>query len=890
MVVTSLTVDSPAPAPLFAQMVLDSLPDLVAYLDADQRYRLVNQAYHAWYGLDPAEIVGLRLRDIIGEESYRLAEPYLNQAFAGELTTFTALMPFKYGPPRRVEARLIPDRTGDGEVSGLFTVVRDISHHERIQQEVLTVLDGMDACFLALDPDGRVTFMNTATERFLAAAGLEQLAEREFLYGKRPWDLKPEAQGGPLHRAFNRVRATSTPEAFEFTPIGIPGRIVDMRVFPTPSGSVGFSFIDVTERRRAEDELRRGRERLRIALDAGGMAVFEFDSLTGQTWFSDNIDKVLGRAPPATALADHVHPDDRARVLAAQEHVLSSGEPCDLTIRSPSPVEGEWLWLNVQATRALDASGRPVRLVGMVRDVTRAHIADEVLRAANVDLEARIRNETAERLQAVLDRERFWSLSRDLYAVITRGEGRIRRINAPAWKAVLGYDSDQLVGLHLNDLIHPDDLEASRAEVAKLATAPTIELEYRIRHADGGWRWMHWKVITDAGFSYAAGRDVTEDKAREEQVRRTQKLEALGQLTGGVAHDFNNLLTVIMGALDLVQKHPQDAGRCEQLISAALVAAKRGERLNRQLLGFARRQASHREFVCPGARLEEMAPLVRGALNDAIALELDTAGEGRGVMADPTQFEVAVLNLVVNARDAMPDGGALRLSVHAAPPQEVGRLSLPPGDYLVLDVRDTGAGMSEEVLAHVFEPFFTTKEVGKGSGLGLAQVYGFARQCGGTADIRTEEGLGTTVSVFLPASAPPPAVEEPEAPKSGAVPQTRILLVEDDVLVGAVTEGMLADMGHLVTRAEDAAGARVALARGEFDLLFTDVRMPGGCNGVQLAREATAARPGMKVLLCSGWTDVELDKEGLGATWPLLAKPFDVNDLERALKGVLAGP
>jgi PAS domain S-box-containing protein len=883
----SLTFDSLAAAPFLALMAVDSLPDLVCYVDAARRYRFVNHAYRDWYGLDPADIEGRVLPEVMGEESYKLAMPYIDRAFAGEPVTYTARLPLKYGPPRQIEARLIPD-LADGEVRGLFGTVRDISHRERMQQEVLSMLDGMEAGFMALDQDGRITFMNRTTARVVAAAASKDVGDRAQLYGNRPWELNPISRVGTIHRAFERVRATGIPESLEFTPIGgDPDRVVDMRVFPTANGAVGFSFIDITQRRRAEDELRRGRERLRIALDAGGMAAFENDAASGESWFSDNVEQILGRTP-SDCLAHDVHPDDSERVRAAREQTLETGEPFDQTVRYPSPVEGEWLWMNIQAARALDAGGRPVRLVGVIRDVTRAYVADEVLRTANVDLEARIRSETAERLQAELDRERFWTLSRDLYAVATTDGGVIRRINGPAWKVALGYDREQLVGESLRTFVHPDDLQPTLAEVARLKAVPMIELENRLRHANGDWRWMSWKVITDGTFSYATARDVTEDKAREEQVRRTQKLEALGQLTGGVAHDFNNLLTVIMGALDLVQKHPHDWARREQLISAALVAAKRGEMLNRQLLGFARRQASHREFVAPSRRLDEMAPLIRGALNDAIALELDTAGEARGVMADPAQFEVAVLNLVVNARDAMPKGGVLRISVRAAPAQEACRHSLLPNDYMVLDVKDTGVGMSKEVLAHVFEPFFTTKEVGKGSGLGLAQVYGFARQCGGTADIRTEEGRGTTVSLYLPAIHPPTVVDQPQSPNAGAVPRKRILLVEDDILVGAVTEGMLADMGHLVTCAEDAAGAREALARGQFDLLFTDVRMPGGCNGVQLAREATAAHPKMKVLLCSGWTDVELDKEGLGATWPLLAKPFDTAELERALRNVFA--
>jgi PAS domain S-box-containing protein len=886
---SSLTVDDDAPAHLFARNAVESLPDLVCYVLPDRRYRFVNQGYRQWFGNTAPAMSGRRLPGVLGEAGYRLVEPYLDRAFAGEPTTFTGTLPLKFGPPRHVEVRLVPDLAEDGKVQGLFTTVRDINHRERILQEILSILDGMEACFLALDRDSRVVFVNAAADRFQAASELAAYASGEPLVGKRLFDLNPGCHGGALQQAFERVRDTGEPQAFEFSSPVRPDRIVDAKVFPTPSGLIAVSYIDITERRRAEDELRREEERLRVALQAGGMAAFEHDALTGQTWFSENAAQVLGRDPSAVRCTDIAHPEDQELIVSARDQVLRTGEPWDLTVRWPSPVEGEWRWMNFQANRCQDSAGRPVRLVGVVRDVTRAHMADELLRSANLDLQEQVRSEVAEKLKAVLDRERFWMLSRDLYAVVARGEGRLRGFNAAAWKAVLGYEPEQLVGRSLRDIIYPDDLEPTLAAVASLDRVPMVEFDYRIRHADGGWRWLSWKVISDGELCYATARDVTEEKAREEHVRRAQKLEALGQLTGGVAHDFNNLLTVIMGALDLMERRPHDSELRERLISAALVAAKRGERLNKQLLGFARRQAAHQEYTVPSRRIEEMAPLIGGALGDAIALALDTEGETRGVMADPAQLEVAVLNLVVNARDAMPGGGSLRITIRAAGASELRRLSLPSGDFLVVDVSDTGTGMSEEVLGHVFEPFFTTKEVGKGSGLGLAQVYGFARQCGGATDIQTQEGSGSTVSLYLPVAAAPAVDDELEDVRPGAGLRKRILLVEDDTLVGAVTESMLVDMGHMVARAEDAAGARDALARAEFDLLFTDVRMPGGCNGVQLAREATAARPDLKVLLCSGWTDDELDAEALDPRFPLLEKPFDAADLARALGGVLAG-
>jgi PAS domain S-box-containing protein len=763
--------ESSVQAPSFARRVLDSFPDLISYVDADERYRYVNRGYQDWFGITPSEIEGRTMRDILGDEAYERVKPYARRAFRGEKVFYTETMPYRLGAPHQIEARLIPDIADDGSVKGVFALVRDVGDRERLQDEMLSVLDGLDACFIALDPDDRLTFINAAAVNFQKSSGLKIFGERPTLLGRRLWEINPAGLGGIMHRAIERVRATGKPEAFEYIPLFRPDRVVDMRVFPTPSGAVGVSYIDVTERRRAEEELRRNEERLQIA---------------------------------------------------------------------------------------------------------------------NTDLEARVRSEIAERLKAVEDRERFWALSQDLYAVLTLSDGLVRRVNAEAWKATLGYDQDQLMGVSLREFTHPDDLDRTLETVAKLDQVPMIELENRYRHADGSWRWLSWKVTRDGVLSYAAARDVTEEKAREEQVRRSQKLEALGQLTGGVAHDFNNVLTVIMGALDLLQKRPGDTALGARLVPAALAAAKRGELLNKQLLGFARKQASHQQFVVPSKLLEEMAPLIKGALSDMIALKLETASETRGAMVDPAQFEATVLNLVVNARDAMPAGGTLRISVRPAEASEVRRLGLPSAAYLVLEVADTGTGMSPEVLSHAFEPFFTTKEVGKGSGLGLAQVYGFTRQAAGAVDIRTEPGRGTTVLTYLPAADPPAVADEPDAGETATGPRRRILLVEDDPLVGAVTESMLADMGHLVTRVEHAAGALDALSRTEFDLLFTDVRMPGGRNGVQLALEATRTRPNLKVLLCSGWTDDLLGAETLGAKWPLLAKPFDVLDLERALRGVLA--
>jgi signal transduction histidine kinase len=441
----------------------------------------------------------------------------------------------------------------------------------------------------------------------------------------------------------------------------------------------------------------------------------------------------------------------------------------------------------------------------------------------------------------------------------------------------------------MQSFVHPDDLTATLGLAETLRSGPIYGFENRYRHADGSWRWLSWNAVAEGGMVYADARDVTDEKAREARAMRSQKLEALGRLTGGVAHDFNNLLTAIIGSLDMIQKRPEDAERRERLLAAALTAARRGEGLNKQLLGFARRQAVNTEFVRLDRFVSELRPLLDGAVGDVVTLRLDLEADDLGSLVDPAQFEAALLNLIVNARDAMPDGGETTVSTARASGEDVDRLGLAPGDYIRVTVKDTGVGMTSDVLAQVFEPFFTTKEVGKGTGLGLSQVYGFARQSGGAADVASAPDEGATVALFLPVAEPdesqPPA---PAESPSAVVRALNVLLAEDDALVAVVTEGMLVDLGCRVVRAEDAAQALAKLEQHDFDLLLTDVRMPGGENGVQLANEAVRRRPGLKVLLCSGWTADALGDELQGARWPLLPKPFDAARLEAAIREVVS--
>ncbi len=381
----------------------------------------------------------------------------------------------------------------------------------------------------------------------------------------------------------------------------------------------------------------------------------------------------------------------------------------------------------------------------------------------------------------------------------------------------------------------------------------------------------------------AEGHDVTELKTAQERADRLQKMEALGRLTGGVAHDFNNILTVIKGAIEMALKSPEEP-RAERLLSAALEAAERGEELNKQLLGFARRRPMAQVRVEVADTVRRLAPLLRNAVGGARRLELDLQPVDGVCVVEAAQFETALLNLVVNARDATPDGGVVTVRVRPAGPEQQQRFAQLGPDFVCVEVADTGHGIAPEDMGRVFDPFFTTKPPGQGTGLGLSQVYGFVQQSQGMIDIQSKLQRGTCFTLALPLDRS--AAGELAEPKAQAreVGPLKVLLVEDDPLVADVSATMLQSLGHEVTPARAAPEAMKALEKERFDLLFTDVVMPEGVNGVQLARMAQAKRPALKVLLCSGWTADALDEaQASNAPWPLLHKPFSGMELERAI-------
>lgn len=379
----------------------------------------------------------------------------------------------------------------------------------------------------------------------------------------------------------------------------------------------------------------------------------------------------------------------------------------------------------------------------------------------------------------------------------------------------------------------------------------------------------------------------------EQALYQAQKMEAVGQLTGGVAHDFNNLLTVVIGNLQILAHHVREDGPATELIQAAVKAAKRGAELNRTLLAFSRKQRLAPEAVDFNEMITGVAQMLRRTLGEQVHIALKPADELPQAMADPAQLETALLNLAVNARDAMPEGGTLTIETatmlfdaHSAELEG----DVVPGRYVMLAVSDTGGGMPPEVVARAFEPFFTTKETGKGSGLGLAMVYGFVKQSGGHVKIYSEPGIGTTVKIFLPQTVA--AVEEADAqPGQTSQPtgQETILLVEDEEDVRQLACRVLESLGYRILQAGEGPTALGILDDNpDISLLFTDVVLPAGMTGPEIARQAQARRPDLKVLFTSGYTGNAVQHlESVSGHVRLLSKPYNIDDLAQMVRSAL---
>ncbi|HYE01123.1 MAG TPA: ATP-binding protein [Alphaproteobacteria bacterium] len=542
----------------------------------------------------------------------------------------------------------------------------------------------------------------------------------------------------------------------------------------------------------------------------------------------------------------------------------------------------------------------PARRTGL----READAVSEAMQEAGAAL--RSREDELRRLNAALtaraaasegERDRLFELSNDLFAVAGT-DGALTAIN-PAWERLLGRGKADILATPLPALVHQDDRAAAGAMLDRLRAGETVQrFEQRLIRADGQPVWVSWTSVPQGRLFYAVGRDITAAKEQqlalvqanarlqqeiadreraEARLVQAQKIEALGQLTGGIAHDFNNLLTVVMGNLDLLRRSPEE--RRPRLIENAMLAVEQGRRLTAQLLAFGRRQALQPDVVAVNGLVRDMKDMLAQSLRGDIRIEFDLADDLWPVRIDAAQLRIALINLAANARDAMPKGGTFRVRTRNT-------FGHTGGESVAVEVADTGIGMPADVLARAFDPFFTTKPVGKGTGLGLAQVHGFVEQSGGSVDLRSQAGHGTTVTLHLPRADAQPMVGEPEAARPEPRRSAHILLVEDNQQVAELAATLLGECGHTVLHAADAAEALSKLEAGaRFDLVFSDIVMPGELDGLDLAREIRRRHPDLPVVLATGYNESAGDPEAEG--FPLLRKPYRSEDLQAAVAAAL---
>ncbi|MCA1515805.1 PAS domain S-box protein [Bradyrhizobium sp. NBAIM01] len=656
------------------------------------------------------------------------------------------------------------------------------------------------------------------------------------------------------------------------------------------------AHIDITDQALARETLRESEERFRLIADSAPVPIW-VTKLDRKRSFANQAYVDFVGLPYDQAIdfdwRKVLHPDDLPHVLQQSVQGEASLKPFVLEARYKN-AGGEWRWLRSESQPRWDATGKHIGFIGVAHDITVAKQAEIELRRLNETLEERIAERTAAleaneaRLRAILE-------TSNQYQGLVNLEGQLVYANKTALAGINASSSD-VIGRPLWETPWFSATEGMGTLVREafdtVLKGEAVRLEMRLRlpigerDFDFGMR----PVLDRQGNITGAvpeAVDITERRRGEEALRQSQKMEAIGQLTGGVAHDFNNLLTIIRSATDFLRRRELPEERRRRYVDAISETVERASKLTAQLLAFARRQPLKPQIFNVGSQVEGVAQLVRPLVGARIEIAVEVQDADCFTVADIAQFEAALINLAINARDAMDGEGRLTIAVRKVSGiPSLRAQSARRGDYVAISVTDTGSGIAPEHLEQIFEPFFTTKEVGKGTGLGLSQAFGFAKQSEGDIAVTSTQGEGATFTIYLP-QAQSPATEKEAAALSHEAATTgrgyRVLVVEDDDEVGRFSTELLEDLGYVVRRVANANAALAILGENEFavDLVFSDVIMPG-MNGVELAGIIRERYPGLPVVLTSGYSNVLAENAHRG--FELIQKPYSVESLSRILR------
>ena len=660
--------------------------------------------------------------------------------------------------------------------------------------------------------------------------------------------------------------------------------------------------VDITSRKHAEAALRDSEARFRRVFEQSplGKAVagldFRFRSvnpaLCAMLGYTE--DELIGRS-----FLDVVHPDDRDRCAALGQALVEGAAPQIQIEERFLRKSGAALWVSVNVGPIRDADGNTLYTLGIIENIDHRKRMEQALqdreaqlRQLNERLEQQAEERAAQLASSRAQLQAFFVNSRDWLSLVRAapdGQMFYADINA-AGEAAYGMSREQVIGRTLEDILGTGPAQIPLHHLRECLRTGQPQRYVTRRTMAGRTTTIDVMIVLVPGagdtgerFIITSARDITEHEQLEAQLRQAQKMEAIGQLTGGVAHDFNNLLAVIGGNAELARR--RSTGNIARHMDNIMRATERGVALTRQLLSFSRRHVGTPHVVDLRVELPRMSEMVRASLRGDIELRLDMSDDLWPIEVDLAELEMALLNIAANARDAMPQGGALAIEVRNL---ARGDASLA-GDQVTIALRDTGTGVPPDVIGKVFDPFFTTKEPGAGTGLGLSQVYGFARQSGGAATIDSTPGLGTTITLRLPRSQKPlPTPVHSDSPVGAARVSGRILLVEDNPQVADVTAQTLTSMGFEVEVTDRARKALDRLEQGAdaVDLLLTDVVLPDGLNGIDLAIQVRERFPTLPIVVTSGYNDVVAPE---GAAFPMLRKPVAYEELQRVVRAGLEG-
>ena len=909
--------DLTVPHAALNRWIIDSAFDFaIIATDLDGQVTTLNEGAHQILGWAEDEMIGQPIDRFFTPEDIASGQVAheMEQALATGIGTDERWHQRRGGERFWASGQMTVLRDDAGAAVGFVKVLRDTTERRLAtetlrgtQTNIRLLLDSMAEGFYAVDRTGVTTVVNAAFLRMMGFAREEDAVGRklhDIIHGRHPDGSHYAVADCPIYQCAQDGTPAHVTDEF-FFPIG--GEPLPVEYWAIPIHSDGelqgaiCTFLDVTDRRRAEEARNTSEEALR-ALNADlERQVVERSSERARLWqvspdLLSVIDLATGRVDrvnPAWTKAlgwtpdevdgqpyeRFVHPEDLHASTAAFARARA-GEPVLRFENRYRTNNGDWRWLSWVA---VPEGGK---LYSTTRDITDEKAGAEALAIA-----------TAER-------DLMWQTSPDLLVVLDF-DGVFRRVN-PAWTTILGFAEHELIGTRVDRLVHPDDVDLTEEALASAADGPLPTVENRYRHKEGGYRWISWITPPpEGGLIYATGRHITAEKEREaeleaarEALRQSQKMEAVGQLTGGLAHDFNNLLTGMMGNLELLQMRVA-RGRLDDLdrfVNAAQGGGRRAAALTQRLLAFSRRQTLDPKPTDVNRLIAGLEELLRRTVGANTDIEIVQAAGLWTADIDTGQLENAVLNLCINGRDAMPGGGKLTIeTANKWMDDRSGReRDLPPGQYISICVTDTGSGMTPETIARAFEPFYTTKPLGRGTGLGLSRIYGFAKQSGGQVRIYSEVGSGTTVCIYLPRYHG--EAEDIDAADAAGLTQSTdaqtVLVVDDEATIRHLIDEVLDELGYTVIGAADgAAGLKVLQSGARIELLITDVGLPNGMNGRQVADEARRLRPGLKVLFITGFAENAAVGNGhLEPGMELLTKPFTLEALSTKVADMLARP